>query len=299
MGEGFKRGYIQFGAITGLLGAIVFAMWVWPLHNHNISSEHRYSSELPKNKDNPNEVIDTSESVLTSNLDTPNHPNHPNYYEHKDLKAQEIMAEATEAIVLWTKISIAIGAIGIFGIFWTLYETRSTVGIMRQEQRPWVDFQVSHVGTVLVGNDPPPTVLINCSNVGKSIAVKGYIFCKFHDGSTSNIPEIKSRMINDYKSRKDTHGHSWIPNKQFPTNQITIVDNEVLFNEDGTPKTRVLIGLSVLIGYRAHGDSITHFTFKNFELFKYDGFDHSVGTLNEVVTTYDSIQEDEYRTEYI
>lgn len=229
-----------------------------------------------------------------------------------DLAAQQSMAESTDRIDTYTLFMTVFTLVGVFFLFFTMLYTRRTldeareatnsakehVEIAKTEQRPWIDFNVQSIGVVWQGADPPPHALISCTNVGKSIAINGYIFCKFHDGSTSNVPEVKKNLINAYQNRKLTHGYSWIPNKEATTDQVMIVDRSTLFTPDDTPKETSMISLSVLIGYQELGSSAIFFTFKNFNLFKLDGFDHSLMKINEIVTTYDSIQEDEYRTEY-
>ena len=50
------------------------------------------------------------------------------------------MARATNAIVVWTSISVVLAAIGAVALIWTLVATRAGVEVMRGEQRPWVCF---------------------------------------------------------------------------------------------------------------------------------------------------------------
>ena len=229
-----------------------------------------------------------------------------------DLASQEKVANSAK----WSTISAwAVTILTLIGVIFlartliytrrTLYEAREAansakehVDIAKAEQRAWIDFKVNTVATVLVGEDPPPSVAITCTNLGKTIAIKGYVLYRFHDGSSLDVPKIKEEMIESYIASSRDHGFSWIPNVPMSISQISSVNDDVMTDEDGTAKERVIIGLAVLVGYRQLGNETVNFTFKNYNLFKYGGFQIVEGTSNQKITAYDSIQEDSYRAEY-
>lgn len=139
------RNGLATGIAVGGFIAIISIVWIIGLNYCPQTPCYQYDgySEQPANDKDwlPNSVGPD----ITSDPHPADQDDHPKYYEHQDLAAQEIMADATEWIVKLTAISLAIGVVGAGAIIWTLLESRKvssaaieTNKIMRNEQRPWV-----------------------------------------------------------------------------------------------------------------------------------------------------------------
>jgi hypothetical protein len=91
--------------------------------------------------------------------------------EKLDLVAQQSVADSTERILYWTRIQIGLSALGIFGLGWTLFETRRTANaallankIAERSHMPFV--KVTRVSIEI--SDRNPSVRIYFKNTGKS-----------------------------------------------------------------------------------------------------------------------------------
>ena len=83
----------------------------------------------------------------TSKLEPEDTKGNRHWYEQQDLRAQESVARATNALVYMTGITILIGLVGTGLLVWTLSVSATATEaavesnkIMRQEQRPWLVF---------------------------------------------------------------------------------------------------------------------------------------------------------------
>ena len=127
MFKGFGRGWFAVGLILGLYAFLPFAYWqAGYLTERPVKHQYEQTSGLQSHKQTPNRV---DESIKPQAVEEATHPKqigHPQYYEHHDLNAQKSMAKSTETIVLWTKISMALAAVGAILIWLTLVETRKT-----------------------------------------------------------------------------------------------------------------------------------------------------------------------------
>jgi hypothetical protein len=93
------------------------------------------------------------------------------YYQREDLKAQQAMAEATDRIVTWTKVQIALGVVGTIFLLWTLFETRRATNIAsdtaQRELRAYIGVKA---GWIDFTNLRDPTATIVISNFGQTPA---------------------------------------------------------------------------------------------------------------------------------
>ena len=90
--------------------------------------------------DAPNESASVDKNEVGDGAESNDHPE--GYYQDEDLKAQRLMAEATESIVSLTRIQIALGVIGTIALVWTLFESRRATNLAsrtaRRELRAYV-----------------------------------------------------------------------------------------------------------------------------------------------------------------
>lgn len=115
----------------------------------------------------------------TAGFSPPDNEWHPKYYERQDLRAQETMARATNAIVMLTFVGLGISVSGAGLLIWNLVEARKSSDaaieanrLVRQEQRPWMS--VSLEGTPGIHRNKDGSVRIHLTphirNHGKSVA---------------------------------------------------------------------------------------------------------------------------------
>ena len=114
-----------------------------------VETRYEQTSGLQGHKQTPKQVDESVKSKASGNALHPKQIGHPEYYNHHDLNAQKNMAESTEAIVLWTKISIALAAVGAILIWLTLGETRRAVDVTREtgrdQSRAYVDVNSAEI----------------------------------------------------------------------------------------------------------------------------------------------------------
>lgn len=138
-------GIFAIGLVVG--GALsVFAMvWVVGL-NYCPNAPCYYNGDSTDNPENNEYWVPFATGPdTTSSFEPEDSKGNPKYYDRQDLRAQETMARATNAIVWLTGISIVLGAIGAAAIIWTLIETRvlaeSTREIGESQVRAYLTIQ--------------------------------------------------------------------------------------------------------------------------------------------------------------
>jgi hypothetical protein len=134
-------GVFAVGLVTGGGLAVVLLVWVVGLNycpnspcNYQ-NSDPEYVYEVPLGR-GPN---------TTSTFNEADNEGHAQYYERQDLRAQEVMARATNAIVLLTAISVIIGVLGMAALIYTLVLQRNNNEISdrigRHQLRAYLHFE--------------------------------------------------------------------------------------------------------------------------------------------------------------
>jgi nitrogen fixation-related uncharacterized protein len=177
----FTDGIFALGIVFGGFFAIFCMIWILGLNycpeapcNDNASQ-----SEQPSN--NKNWLPNSLWSDRGAEPHPANEDGHEDYYDHQDLAAQEIMAEATKWIVVLSGLSLVIGAVGAGAIIWTLLESRKVSNaareanqIMRDDRRPWLRCEVERDGSPMQfrhkEGDYVTPIVVKITNVGKTPA---------------------------------------------------------------------------------------------------------------------------------
>ena len=99
---------------------------VWVIGLNYCPGEPCNYSKSPSDNEQENEfwIPFAQGPSSASGNDAADAKDHPKYYEHQDLRAQESVARATNAIVMLTLIGVAVGGIGTGLIYVTFRETR-------------------------------------------------------------------------------------------------------------------------------------------------------------------------------
>lgn len=136
-------------------GAIVLVAMVWLVGLNYCPGEPCNYSKSPSDNKQKNEywVPFAQGPSAASGNHAADAPSHEKYYEHQDLRAQESVARATNAIVMLTLIGVAIGAVGTGLIYVTFRETRqankaahAAVDVTREIGQAQVRAYLSHPG---------------------------------------------------------------------------------------------------------------------------------------------------------
>jgi len=195
-----RRNGFSVGLVAGGFFAIFCLVWVVGLNYCPESPcDHNYSyKETPTNDEN------RLPDAFGSNGGTDAHPadqnEHPKYYEHQDLKAQELMAEATKWIVVLTGMSLILGALGAAAIFWTLYETRKLSKVTRDIGEAQIMAYVSISGVEVSLNKRSPSqrelfVNIGVVRTGQSPANSVAVNIRPFDGMVLAQPEMRGKPV--------------------------------------------------------------------------------------------------------
>lgn len=140
--------FFALGLIAGGFLAVISLVWMVGLNYCPQAPCYYGGQEQPGPGDNEYWVPFASGPDTTSGFGPPDNEGHPKYYERQDLRAQETMARATNAIVMLSMIGLGLSAMGAALLIWTLVETRKSSDaameanrIMRSEARPWVTIE--------------------------------------------------------------------------------------------------------------------------------------------------------------
>lgn len=195
--------YTALGLIAGIGLTLVFVTW--------LELQPAQKDEVLQNSSRFDQFNSTTPPHASKNIG-PDDPDHPKFYEHQDLKAQRSVAQATDAIVLWTKISVILGALGAITIVWTLFETRRSVETANRaliiENRPWVFLNPSSFSDLQINeNGAQATILVTLSNTGNNPAQRVQVHSKaISFDSDDHATEMDTWARNISSTHKDT---SW------------------------------------------------------------------------------------------
>lgn len=136
------------------------------------------------------------------------------YYDRQILRAQEAVARATNAIVAYTGLSVLVAFLGTVALVWTLIATRKATqaavqanSIMRDSQRPWVDFEINRIGP-FQRSTMPNHLVFDCSirlknrgeNVATNVCVRPFVFF----GRSIQHELVKNEILSEIKGALPT-----------------------------------------------------------------------------------------------
>ncbi len=190
---------------------------------------------------------------------------------------------------------------------WTLWLTRKaniemqkTTKLMRDEQRPWLDFE-------FIGFKSPFTEVVSkrayleirFTNIGKSIATMGEVHVQLSASGYQGPNEI--RNILKEKSTKSTleNGLSFIPNAPYVQAHNCKMPSFLICGAGSDPIKNATIYVNILISYRGLDKSEIFSTFKTFLITKGDKFTFYDGCdASSVLAASTYTEEEENQKEY-
>ena len=164
--RGYQDGKFAIGLIIGGSLAIFLIVWIIGLNycpnspcNYQ-SSNSEYVYEVPLGR-GPN---------TTSVFNEADKEGHPKYYERQDLRAQEVMARATNAIALMTGISVIIGVFGMIALVYTLALQRKNNEIADNIGRHQLRAYLQIISAQIIVVDGNLKACMTVRNAGHTIA---------------------------------------------------------------------------------------------------------------------------------
>lgn len=279
MSDGHRGSYVAIGLIGGAGLSIVTLIWVIGL-NYCPGDPCNYHRSPDTNPGQYEYYVPFSFGPYTSpGAEPEDAKGNLDYYNQKDLRAQESVARATNAIVLVSLFSVALGVLGTGLLVWNLVEARratsetataSAAAIEANRlqvigQRPWLDFKIRSFDNLQFPGDGRVAFSpqIKISNVGKTPAIDVRMHLAAYVGENYRFDAAISYIMDGVEDKSVTTGTNVFPDRSIRISNELLSDHVKATKAGQAPSGHTTHWLTLGVTYR-DGMSKMHGTFKTY-----------------------------------